>query len=138
MGGASAPDPWSIDDIKLCTATMDLGSVLGRRLIAVNRDPRLVELQQGRAAHCALTLRLQLQATSHKLLFFLGGSRPQALLENKKIFFLTISHNILYLNYEIKRSIAASWRPFEAVQNAGLVLWPAGCGMQNRFKASEG
>jgi hypothetical protein len=26
-GATTRTDPWSIDDIKLCTATMDLGSV---------------------------------------------------------------------------------------------------------------
>ena len=77
------------------------------------------------------------QGLQAKPVFYMGGPRPHALLENKKIFFLTISYNILYLNYEIKRSIAASWRPVEAVENARLELRPAGCGMQNRIEASK-
>ncbi len=36
------------------------------------------------------------------------------------------------------RSITNYWRPKQAVENAWLVLWPAGQGMQNRFQAPAG
>jgi len=57
-----------------------------------------LDIQEGRTEPQATGHKLQ--ATSFYFFFFLGGPRPHALLENKKIFFLTISYNILYLNHE--------------------------------------